>query len=1103
MNLSRSRFMLLSLFIMFIGVMNTSAQLSQGGLPASSLYNLPSNNLPEVTLLLDAEQLHEKDARLGVSEPGQPLFAGLAVEADVSPMTHGQWEVVNGQIHLWRQVIHVPGALGLGLNFDAFELQDGARLFVYNADKTLVIGAFDFNNNNADQLFSTQIIPGETLIVEYEEPYYTGKPGQMEFGLLNIESLIYLGYGGGLSLFGQDDKGLGDSGDCQVNINCAEGEPWQDEKRGVARMLMRVGDNYFWCTGTLINNTAQDASPLFLSAAHCGTNATDRDMLFWQFYFNYERPGCDNTGTPPQHLIVGAELKALGPLAGGSDFRLLMLNQDPAPHWRPYWNGWNRLNVTSYSGVGIHHPSGDAKKISTYNVQLTSSNPLVSGSQMATNSAWRVSWSPTTNGHAVVEGGSSGSPIFNSLGQVIGTLTGGSSSCENPYSPDYYGKMWYHWDKNGPAQTQRVAPFLDPLNTGLESLDGYDPYDEEFPAPGSVSASLLENGQAQINWYQPGSAPNAEGWFSYVTNYTHLTWSSPERAVVFDAYAFGLSYPLTLSRVSHMFVEHSSHIWPNNQFTFKIYASDGATLLYESPVLVAVSQQVKEHILSEPLVLDNYFYVAVKPVDASGHPSSLMKLVNYGEGYSFYGESDNWTAHNVANMGGSYSYLTRIYVDASKGNGTGELSSAMLDNLMASALNTTGTEAQDAEIYNNAITPAGYRVYRNGSNIHSTTNTELRGFTDPSPLEGLSYYQVTAIYPNGESEPSPRAYLLNVDACAETISGFPYIQTFSSSFNDDCWLDYGNLDWQLHTSLQVGGTTILPAQGDQFYGIQSSQGNQADQWLILPLANFAPLASPALRFMFNGIHEPGEPILNVFMSIGGDSFQKVWDSNMHPTFVSGSADLEWLSATLNLKLAGNEEDVRIAFQYAGEGEGFFAIDKIEFLSAGAITYNVNITISPENGGTVTGNGSYLSGQSVNLKAKPNLGYVFSGWMQGGNVLSTNRDYSFIMPSGNVNLTAIFISDPTSVRLPEEGARGFEAYPNPARDYIRVRFNESVRAASVGLYNAQAQLVALHEPGDILPGDEHQFSLNGLPRGIYFIQIRGVNTAEVLKIVLSD
>jgi hypothetical protein len=1099
---ARKSVFLVLLTILIYGNSGAFAQISQGGLPLSSQHNLDAAGVPHLTLEPSPAQLGEKNSRLGVHEPGQALFAGLAVNAALNPASSGKWEVVNGNIHIWRQVIHVPEALGVGLNFDAFELSEGTRLFIYNPDKSLVLGAFDHNNNNAFQIFSTQVIPGETLIIEYQEPYYPGKPERNEFGLLHLESVIYLGFGGGMSLFGEE-KGLGDSGPCQVNINCTEGNNWQDQKRGVARMLMRVGSSYFWCTGTLINNTAQDASPIFLSAAHCGSNATARDMMYWQFYFNYERPQCNNQGTPPQHLIVGADLISLGPLAGGSDFRLLMLQQEPPAYWRPYWNGWDRTNNTSFSGAGIHHPSGDAKKISTYSVQLISSNPLVSGQQMAANSAWRVSWSATTNGHGVVQGGSSGSPLFNSQGLVVGTLTGGTSSCDNLFSPDYYGKMWYHWDKNGASDQTRVAPFLDPLHTGQEQLAGFDPYSESFPSPGFVSASLQENNQAIINWYKPGSAPNPEGWFSHVNAYSHLTWSGPERAVVFEAPKFGLSYPLTLSKISHMFVQHSSYPWPNNQFTFKIYASDGRTLLYESPTQIAVSQQVIEHTLNTPLVFDKYFYVAVRPVDASGHPSSLMRQVNFGQGYSFFGSSDDWTAHNVANMAGSHAYLTSIFVEASKSNGIIELSSEGLKEMKTRQDFFSPDENNGVDLFINNAQPSGYNVYRNGSNIFNSINTELLIYFDLSPLDGLSYYHVTANYPGGESAPSTRAYLLKAAPCGETISNFPYTQIFQNNFNSDCWLDYGNADWQLNSSLQVSGNTINPAQGDQFFSMQTSAGNQADQWLILPVVNMGSLSLPALRFSFNGVKQQTSPKLNVWVSKNGESFQKVWDSDLHPSFASGSSNLQWLSSTINLKQVGNQDNVRIAFQYSGGGAGFFALDKIELLNASAITYNVVANVNPDYSGTITGAGSHLSGQTVNLKATPNLGYLFSGWVQGSNVISTNPDYSFVMPGGNVNLTASFVSDPTSVPLNEEGKPAFEVYPNPARDYVRLRFNESMPAASVGLYNAQAQLVARYEPGNIEPGFEQQINTAGLSRGIYFIRVQGVNAAKVLKIILSE
>mgnify|MGYP000502627315 CR=1 FL=1 len=49
----------------------------------------------------------------------------------------------------------------------------------------------------------------------------------------------------------------------------------------------------------------------------------------------------------------------------------------------------------------------------------------------------------TANGHAVTEGGSSGSPLFNQNKQIVGTLSGGSSSCEKPNGAQKYVKIFY------------------------------------------------------------------------------------------------------------------------------------------------------------------------------------------------------------------------------------------------------------------------------------------------------------------------------------------------------------------------------------------------------------------------------------------------------------------------------------------------------------------------------------------------------------------------------------------------------------------------------------------------------------------------------------
>ena len=72
----------------------------------------------------------------------------------------------------------------------------------------------------------------------------------------------------------------------------------------------------------------------------------------------------------------------------------------------------------------------------------------------------------------MTEGGSSGSPLYDSLGRIIGTLTGGLASCSNQEDPDYYGKFSYHWTSNGTADTAQLRPWLDPENTGVTSLNG-------------------------------------------------------------------------------------------------------------------------------------------------------------------------------------------------------------------------------------------------------------------------------------------------------------------------------------------------------------------------------------------------------------------------------------------------------------------------------------------------------------------------------------------------------------------------------------------------------------------------------------------------------
>lgn len=448
--------------------LNGLTQESEGGIPPSFSANQLTENFEVINLPApDISQFLPEDVENDNNNFPQRIATNVDVYIDIH--NSGNWENLETGGKIWRVKLICEDALALNVQFDKFHLPEGSKLFIYNSDKTQVLGAYTNHNNDESNLFSTELVGGDEVTIEYYE-----QEGITELAEISISEIAYAYRN--VSYVLQNSEDFGDSDWCEVNINCSpEGDNWQDEKRGVARILFKEGSYWYWCTGSLVNNTLEDGTPYFLTADHCGGTASASDRNQWIFYFNYESAGCSNPGSSPAYNSkTGATLKARGDIDGGSDFQLVQLNSSVPSYYNVYYNGWDRSGSSSSSGVGIHHPSGDIKKISTYNSTLTSSTWNGSGYVGAYNAHWRTSWISTANGYGVTEGGSSGSPIFNSSGRVLGTLTGGSTSCNDPYW-DYYGKFSYHWQSNGSSSSVRLKPWLDPNNSGVTYLDGYDP----------------------------------------------------------------------------------------------------------------------------------------------------------------------------------------------------------------------------------------------------------------------------------------------------------------------------------------------------------------------------------------------------------------------------------------------------------------------------------------------------------------------------------------------------------------------------------------------------------------------------------------------------
>lgn len=74
---------------------------------------------------------------------------------------------------------------------------------------------------------------------------------------------------------------------------------------------------------------------------------------------------------------------------------------------------------------------------------------------------------------------------------------------------------------------------------------------------------------------------------------------------------------------------------------------------------------------------------------------------------------------------------------------------------------------------------------------------------------------------------------------------------------------------------------------------------------------------------------------------------------------------------------------------------------------------IKITIAcvPEEGGSVTGGGSYITGETCILKVSANAGYTFLNWTENGQQISDEMEYSFAVNSER-HIVANFIPVPT-------------------------------------------------------------------------------------------
>ncbi len=426
-----------------------SFSIHEADLPSLEIENLESYD--HQTLLAEGEKIEQESGR---------VRQGVVTFISMDPNNSGTWTHFTDGSKMWRLHAKTEGAKSVSVYFNDFHLPEGSTLHIYGPDRDYYVGPYTSEVNDDHGKFATDEVYGDEIILEYFEPADV-------IGTLALDTYGFAhNYNHVLDM--SEDLSRGGSQPCEIDVNCPEGLDWRGPIDSVVKLIILDGGDSFLCSGALVNTTARDCRQYMLSALHCADGVSDSDLLLLKVQFNLEKSQCGSGGAST-HQLTGVERLADSNDGGGnsgSDFVLFEIENDINENWKPFYAGWDVSGAGASSGVGIHHPSGDYKKISTYTTTLSTTG------WGTFNSHWLVYWAETETDHGVTEGGSSGSPLFNPSHQIVGTLTGGGSFCNTPNEPDAYGKMSYHWTNNPNSSTQKLKVWLDPDDTDEEVLFG-------------------------------------------------------------------------------------------------------------------------------------------------------------------------------------------------------------------------------------------------------------------------------------------------------------------------------------------------------------------------------------------------------------------------------------------------------------------------------------------------------------------------------------------------------------------------------------------------------------------------------------------------------
>ncbi len=437
------------------------------------------------SLLISAQALATSTSVLtldATQETHAPETFADALPLSLDARHDGEWRL-QGETLTWTHTVIVHGAQALALELEALHLPAGASLQIGDAHWQ---GPLDVST-----LF-TRHQPGTQLLLKAQMPRAVADDFVLR--VVQVQAAFRDPFAAAPSVSAKA------GGSCAVNFSCTLDPAVQQWGRAVVALIVL---NTATCTGTLMNNTADDARPYLLTAKHCYSSAGSTDPVRAAASLRMAWNAVASCGSPLGSAWGGGATFTEGAVhrAQYGDSWLVELTSRP-PQRDAWYAGFDAGDQPPAGALtGLHHAGGMQKQLlsagtASRTTRLTS---FLLGVDLL---GWALA--PQQGGAAA---GASGSGLFDARGQLIGTLSTGVA-CDAADPQLTYARLAQAWAGDGTVGGS-LKPWLAPASNATvlagKSFSGFtlpplvvapatvvaDSTASNMAAGGSLSAGLL------------------------------------------------------------------------------------------------------------------------------------------------------------------------------------------------------------------------------------------------------------------------------------------------------------------------------------------------------------------------------------------------------------------------------------------------------------------------------------------------------------------------------------------------------------------------------------------------------------------------------------